>query len=78
MEQEIGRRLARIKPGVTEIGCHPGRSTAVLAEVIDWGYHWGEEFDALCERATRDALEGSGARLTSWFAHRGSSMHVSH
>jgi hopanoid biosynthesis associated protein HpnK len=77
MESEIGRRLARARPGVTEIGCHPGRSTVELAKTIDWGYHWGEEFHALCRHATRAALDLSGARMASWSRCRSRSVHLS-
>ena len=66
MEREIGERLAHAEPGVTEIGCHPGRSTPVLSQTIDWGYHWGEEYQALLDGAARSALEASGTRLASW------------
>jgi hopanoid biosynthesis associated protein HpnK len=58
MEKLIRRRLAHPQPGVTEIGCHPGRSTSELTVVFDWGYHWGEEMQALCEakKSAKDPL----------------------
>jgi hypothetical protein len=64
MEKTIRRRLVHPQPGVTEIGCHPGRSTSELTVVFDWGYHWGEEMQALCE--AKKSAKVPMAEKSSW------------
>jgi chitin disaccharide deacetylase len=64
MEKLIRRRLSHPQPGITEIGCHPGRSTSELTVVFDWGYHWGEEMQALCE--AKASAKNPSLEKSSW------------
>ncbi len=39
--------VPRLPAGVSEIMVHPGVDTQQLRTDLGWGYHWGEEFQAL-------------------------------
>jgi len=58
--------LQNVKPGLTEIVCHPGADNAALGRSFDWGYDWQGELAALCSPQARAALEESGASLVGW------------
>jgi predicted glycoside hydrolase/deacetylase ChbG (UPF0249 family) len=61
-------RLAASGARTAEIGIHPGeRDDADLAR-YEWGYHWGDELDALVAPEVRDAVARAGFRLGSFAA----------
>ena len=70
MASTIPGLMARLRPGLTVIGCHPGRADASLAAAFHWGYDWSAELQALCAGSTRAALLSSGAQLGGWSACR--------
>jgi hopanoid biosynthesis associated protein HpnK len=70
MASTIPGLMARLRPGLTVIGCHPGHDNANLSATFDWGYDWSGELQVLCADSTRAALASSGARLVTWSACR--------
>lgn len=66
MDRNLAHQLATLRPGITEIGCHPGTSTPELAAQFDWGYHWQAELAALRDEPLPRALTVAQARLASW------------
>jgi len=47
--------LQNVRPGLTEIVCHPGMDNRVLSQTFDWGYDWDGETAALCSPEARAA-----------------------
>jgi hopanoid biosynthesis associated protein HpnK len=70
MARTIPGIVAHLRPGLTVVGCHPGRADATLAAAFDWGYDWSAELQALCAGSTRAALQSAGAQLCGWSACR--------
>ena len=61
-------QLAATGARTAEIGIHPGeRDDADLAR-YEWGYHWGDELDALLAPDARDAVARAGFTLGSFAA----------
>jgi predicted glycoside hydrolase/deacetylase ChbG (UPF0249 family) len=47
-EAFLGQAFGGLRPGVTEVMCHPGRPSADLSgRYSHWKYHWEEELKAL-------------------------------
>ena len=65
-ERYLLKLIRRLKPGTTEIYCHPGSSDC--SEQARWmpGYRHDEETAALISPALREAVTRSGAILTSY------------
>ena len=65
---EVIERLAKADVPTAEIGIHPGeRDDADLAR-YEWGYHWGDELEALLATGARDAVARAGFTLGSFAA----------
>ncbi len=45
------------KAGTHEIMAHPGKDNLILAKRFDWGYHWEEEFEALCSSEVKKYIK---------------------
>ena len=60
--------------GVAEIGIHPGEHDDPDLARYEWGYHWGDELDALLSTEARAAAERAGFTLTSFAALRAPSQ----
>ena len=67
MVESAWLRLIPLLPdGLTEIYCHPATATAGLLKASMPGYRHAEELAALLSPRVREALDGSGARRTSF------------
>jgi predicted glycoside hydrolase/deacetylase ChbG (UPF0249 family) len=71
--------LGRLRAGAgfaagasAELATHPGVLTDGDRAHYQWGYHWEEEYAALCNPNVRDAVDRLGFRLGT-FADLGSS-----
>lgn len=65
---EVIERLAATGARAAEIGIHPGeRDDAELAR-YEWGYHWGDELEALLAPSAREAVVRAGFTLGSFAA----------
>ncbi|RJP80628.1 MAG: ChbG/HpnK family deacetylase [Candidatus Zixiibacteriota bacterium] len=60
--------IPRLPEGVTEVMVHPGEDTGALQRATGWGYHWGEELDALINPEIRDLLTRRGVQLVHFGA----------
>jgi chitin disaccharide deacetylase len=49
-----------------ELGLHPGEHGDADLARYRWGYHWGDELDAVCAPAARAAVDRSGFRLGTY------------
>ena len=58
--------LGSLPDGDSEIMTHPGAADNDLTANFPWGYHWGEELQALCSPAVRDRLAERKIRLISF------------
>ena len=56
-------RLAASDGRSAELATHPGLATDPERDRYRWGYWWPEEFEALCHRTTRRAVERLGFTL---------------
>lgn len=56
--------LRELPPGVTELGCHPGR--AVPSEVSAYGAERAAELETLCDPRIQDAIRGHDIELISF------------
>lgn len=66
-ERGLLRLIQGLPPGLSELMCHPGRDTAVLAAVYPhWGYEWDVEREALTSPRVREALTRAQVALTSY------------
>ncbi len=61
----LARTIATVRPGVTEICCHPGADDAI-GERFPWGYHWERELAALTSEELASAVKICGVELTSY------------
>lgn len=68
---DVIEQLARTAATTAEIGIHPGEHEDPDLARYEWGYKWGEEFDALTAPETRAAIDRSGFTLGSFAALRG-------
>lgn len=64
LEDEIERILNKLKPGVTELMCHPGYADKELLSLYPIGYHWEEELKALCSENIKEKINDLGIRLS--------------
>jgi predicted glycoside hydrolase/deacetylase ChbG (UPF0249 family) len=67
--------IDRLRPGTTELVCHPGRTggslpARLVAEGITWadGYGWDQERAALLSERVAARLEARDVQLVSWDA----------
>jgi len=60
--------LQNVRPGLTEIVCHPGTDNRALSQVFDWGYDWQGELAALCSVEARTALINANTEIIGWSA----------
>jgi hopanoid biosynthesis associated protein HpnK len=57
--------IESLRPGLTEVGCHPGADDAVDRE-LGWGYRWEQELAALASREVAGAIARRGVDLTTY------------
>lgn len=67
-KKNLMEALERIKPGVTELMCHPGHADEESLALYPWNYHWEEEAEALCDAEVRNAVEHLGIKLSGFGA----------
>ncbi|MBI5049310.1 MAG: hopanoid biosynthesis-associated protein HpnK [Nitrospirae bacterium] len=60
--------LGHIKPGVTELMCHPGYVDAELLDLHPWNYNWDKELEALCDEEVKKKVESLGIKLAGFGA----------
>ena len=58
--------IRRIKPGITEIGCHPGYFGLLISKSRPWYRHCEQELDVLCDKKFRKEIEKRKIQLTSY------------
>ena len=63
--KSLRQTIAALRPGVTEICCHP-RSEPAPEKQYDWGYNFKEELAALSSDHLRQFIEEQEVRLTSF------------
>jgi predicted glycoside hydrolase/deacetylase ChbG (UPF0249 family) len=62
----LGRLLAELPAGTSELICHPGLGGAAIARAYPWGFRWDEEAAALTQPGLRDGLAARGVLLISY------------
>ena len=67
LERAISR-LACSQAAVVDLICHPGEGGDDVLADLDWGFEWQAETEALCDPATRRAVEGAGLTLGTYAA----------
>ena len=67
---EVIDQLAATHASTAEIGLHPGEADDADLARYEWGYHWGDEFEALLAPRARDAIARAGFTLGSFAALR--------
>ncbi|MBI4847184.1 MAG: ChbG/HpnK family deacetylase [Nitrospirae bacterium] len=65
-KSEILRVLQSLKPGVTELMCHPGILDDELAAIYPWNYGWEEEVASLCDQDVRNKIDELGIELSGF------------
>ena len=66
-EARLTRLIADLRPGTSELLCHPGQGTGeIAARYDDWGFRWDEEMQALTSAAARGSLTRAGVTLTTY------------
>jgi hopanoid biosynthesis associated protein HpnK len=63
--KSLRHTIAALRPGVTEICCHP-RSEPAPEKQYDWGYNFKEELAALASAGLRQFIEEQDVRLTTF------------
>jgi predicted glycoside hydrolase/deacetylase ChbG (UPF0249 family) len=58
--------LKCLKPGVTEIMCHPSADEQAMENQFHWGYHGEGELAALLSPVVREKLEEDNVELVSY------------
>lgn len=66
LKKELLRVLDRLKPGVTELMCHPGYEDRELYTLHSWNYNWEEELNALCDNDIKKRINKLGITLASF------------
>jgi len=64
-DRSLRDSLAALRPGVTEVCCHP-RSEPATEGAYDWGYDFGRELAALTSTRVKHLLEEQNVGLTSF------------
>jgi predicted glycoside hydrolase/deacetylase ChbG (UPF0249 family) len=66
-EARLSRLIGGLRPGTSELLCHPGLGTTRIAAAYgDWGFRWDEETQALSGAPAREALARAGVTLASY------------
>ncbi|MEY2422476.1 MAG: hypothetical protein QOI95_2543 [Acidimicrobiaceae bacterium] len=65
---EVIERLSATGARTAEIGIHPGEGDDADLARYEWGYHWGDELEALLAPRTRDVIARAGFTLGSFAA----------
>ena len=63
--KSLRQTISALRPGVTEICCHP-RSEPAPEKQYDWGYNFKEELATLASAGLRQFIEEQNVRLTSF------------
>jgi hopanoid biosynthesis associated protein HpnK len=63
--QSLARTFADLRPGLTEVCCHPGADDSI-DEGLHWGYLWEQELAALTSPEVAAALAQNGITLTTY------------
>ncbi|MBV9848052.1 MAG: ChbG/HpnK family deacetylase [Armatimonadetes bacterium] len=58
--------LRHVRPGVTEIICHPGADNRVLRQTLGGDYDWERDLAAVCDEAVRSYLTPGQVHLATW------------
>jgi hopanoid biosynthesis associated protein HpnK len=58
--------VPQLPPGVSEVMVHPGANTEELRAAFGWGYHWGEEFQALTHPQLRLLIMQNQVELVNY------------
>ena len=65
-EPRLLRILDRLRPGTSELVCHPGSADAAVEAAYAWHFHWDEEVRALTSPRVRESLARHGVRLVRY------------
>lgn len=62
----VGRIIASIPDGVSELMIHPGMGQSVLQKEFSWGYNWGNELQACLAMLNKDLLAQRGIKMINF------------
>lgn len=58
--------LRHLRPGITEIVCHPGTDNRILRQAFGSGFDWEHDLQAVSDEAPRAYVQSGQVQLTTW------------
>jgi hopanoid biosynthesis associated protein HpnK len=66
LKNDISKILHRLKPGITELMCHPGFTDNETSDLHPWGYQWENELKALCDSDIQNIIRKKKIELITY------------